>query len=492
MFNKAIIKSFIVFVTVFICLMLTKAYSHIIPDQNTDLFIFNYLVHSWATRIVPPLFSLPISFLSGLLAYIMLEKTNRLSDANKKMSEINNLLETEIEEKNMARKNLEESEKRFREMAELLPSVICEVDLDLNVTYANELGLKMFEISKDELEKGFNGLCLIHPEELAVTSERIAKLIQGQLIDTIETKMCTKKGAVINVIRNTNTIRRDGKVTGLRLCITDISEQKAMQRELMHTSRMKSVAILAGGIAHKFNNLLNIITGHLELIQLENDENISVLKSIPPAFDAAKQMVKLTDLLLNYSRGGQLNLDSVDINILIEKLLTGFNNRLPDSPGIFFEHSPSAVHAEADKMQLQTVIQSVIQNSIEAAKKNGRISIRINKILSPADIHLRHPEADPEKKFIAIIIEDNGQGMDQITLNKLFDPFFSTKFPGRGLGMAAAYGIITAHGGWIDVTSSKNEGTCVTIYVPEKIQQSVQGLHQNSGLTRKKPVINIF
>lgn len=464
--NKALLKSFTVFMTVFICLVLTKAYSHIVPDPNADIYIFSFLVPLWMIKTIPALFSLPISFLTAVLSYIMLEKTDRLTDANKTMFEINNLLEKEIEEKNKAQKELEESEKRFREMADLLPSAICEVDLDLNVTYANELGLKMFGISMEELENGFNGLCLIHPEELAAASERIAKILHGESIDTIETRMCTKNGGVMNVIRNTNAIKRDGKVNGLRMCITDISEQKAMQRELMHTSRMKSVAILAGGIAHKFNNLLNIITGHLELMQLENEDNTSVLKSIPPAFDAAKQMVKLTDLLLNYSKGGQLNLDSIDMNSLIEKLLLRFKNQLPETINIFFENSTSAIYAEADRMQIETVIQSVIQNSIEAMKENGRINIRLENIISPPDIHLRHPEADPDKNFIALRIEDNGKGMDQKTLDNLFDPFFSTKFPGRGLGMAAAYGIITAHGGWIDASSHPSKGTCITVYIP--------------------------
>lgn len=464
--NKALLKSFIVFMTVFICLMLTKAYNHIIPDHNTDIYIFSIMVPAWMFKSIPAFFSLPISFLSGLLSYIMLEKTDRLADANKKMSEINSLLEMEIKQKNKVQKDLEDSEKRFREMADLLPSVICEADLNLKVTYANELGLKMFEISREEFEQGFNGLALIHPEELELTSERIASVLQGESIDTIETRMCTKNGRVMNVIRNTNAIKKDGKVCGLRMCITDVSEQKAMQKELMHTSRMKSVAILAGGIAHKFNNLLNIITGHLELMQLENEDNNSVLNSIPPAFDAAKQMVKLTDLLLNYSKGGQLNLDSIDMNSLIEKMLLRFRNQLSDTISIFFENTSPAIFAEADRMQIETVIQSVIQNSIEAMKENGKINIRIEEIMSPSDIGLKHPEADPDKKFIAVKIEDNGQGMDQKTLDNLFDPFFSTKFPGRGLGMAAAYGIITAHGGWIDAFSHPTKGTCISVYIP--------------------------
>lgn len=466
--NILIVKSIGVFFTVFLCLMLTKAYTHLVPDLITDIFIFGIKITGWGVKIIPALFSFPISFLCGLLSYVMLEKAEKLSILNKNIMEMNEALEKEIKEKTIIQKSLEESEQRFREMAELLPSAICEIDLELNVTYANELGLKMFEIEKEELERGFNGLCLIHPDELSVTSERISRLINGESIDTIETRMCTKNGKTLNVLRNTNAIRRDGKTAGLRLCITDITEQKAMQKELMHSNRMKSVAILAGGIAHKFNNLLNIITGNLELMQLEHENEPSLLRNIPPAFDAARQMVKLTDLLLNYSKGGQLNLGSVDINFMIEKLLLRLNSKTPESVKLIFEKPENKISAEADKMLLETVIESVIQNSIEAIEEKGQITVEIEEMTSSEDIKFRHPEAEPNKKYISVKIKDNGKGMNQQTIDSLFDPFYSTKFPGRGLGMAAAYGIITAHGGWIEAKSKLGEGACITVFIPSE------------------------
>lgn len=464
--NIPAIKSAALFMTVFMSLILTNAYTHLVPDLITDIFVFGFKIPGWGLRLIPYVFSFPISFLCGLLAYVMLKKAEKLSLLNTNMMEINSLLEREISEKSIIQKNLEESEQRFREMAELLPSAICEIDLELNVTYANELGFKMFEMEREEIEKGFNGLSLIHPEEMAVTTERLAKLMDGQATDSIETRMCTKNGRTLYVLRNTNAIRKNGKTTGLRLCITDITEQKAMQKELMHASRMKSVAILAGGIAHKFNNLLNIITGNLELIQLENEDNKSVNRGIPPAFEAARQMIKLTDLLLNYSKGGQLNLDSIDINDLINRLIPRLRPQVPESVRIIIERSRPRILAEADRMQIETVISSIIKNSVEAIKGEGEIIIKTEETVTPDDIKFRHPDAEPGRKYVRISVLDNGKGMDQQTLDRLFDPFFSTKFPGRGLAMAAAYGIITAHGGWIEASSKLSEGTCIKVHIP--------------------------
>lgn len=460
------IKAFSVFFIVFLCLLLTKAYSHISPPPGIELIVFGYPVPEGLLVLIPSVLSFPLSFLAGLLSYKLFMKEAKLKEINSRTKEINLLLEKEIKEKNQIQQELGESEKRFREMADLLPSAICEVDTNLKVTYANELGLRMFEITREELEKGFNGLMLIPENEMVSTSERIAKVMQGEVIDTIETTMLTKTGKTIPVIRNTNAINTNGDIKGLRLCITDISEQKAMQKELMHSSRMKSVAILAGGIAHKFNNLLNIITGNLELLQLENEDNPSVLKSIPPAFDAARQMVKLTDLLINYSKGGQLNIDFFDINSIIEKIILKPKIQIGNRISIHFENPQSELMVSADKGQIESVLQSVIQNSLEAMNEFGTIKIKTEEITSPININSTHSEALPGEKYVAVKIEDTGKGMDQITLDNLFDPFFSTKFPGRGLGMAAAYGIITAHGGWIDASSSPSQGTCITVYIP--------------------------
>lgn len=464
--EKPLSASAAFFTSIFSYLLLTKAYSHILPEINADVYIFGHLFPEKAVWIIPALFSFPVSFIAALAAFIILEKFERLSLANRDMMEVNILLEREIQERIKIQKELEESEKRFRDMTDLLPSAICEVDPDMNITYANELGLKLFEISSEELAQGFNGLCLIHPEEIAATGDRVARLMQGELIDSIETRMCTKNGRIMHVLRNTNVIRKNGEIKGLRLCITDISGQKAMQRELMHSNRMKSVAVLAGGIAHKFNNLLNIITGHLELIQLENEENESVTRSIPPAFDAARQMVRLTELLMNYSRGGQLNIESVEINAVIEKLLLRFRQKVSEKINLYFEKDNGEIFLEADRVQIETVLQGIIQNSVDAIREKGRIEIRVGSLTAPPDINLKYPDAEPFRKYTAIMIRDNGQGMDQHTLDNLFDPFFSTRFPGRGMGMAAAYGIITAHGGWIEAVSGAPDGTCVSVYVP--------------------------
>jgi signal transduction histidine kinase len=248
-------------------------------------------------------------------------------------------------------------------------------------------------------------------------------------------------------------------------------EQKTRQlvryeKQLAQAQHMEAVAALAGGVAHQFNNSLAGLIGYLDLLSMNVRSEPDALRYIERTRPIVERMTKLTSQLLAYAQGGQYLSYVVSVKELFTEALPAIRNALKKTITLTVALSDDATTIDVDMIQMRMVILAVVSNADEAMADGG--CIRISS-------HLVHSSDLPENikdelrpgDYVCIGFQDSGSGMDSTTLRRLFEPFFSTKFEGRGLSMAAVSGIIRRHSGWIDVSSEIDQGTNVQIYLPK-------------------------
>ncbi len=242
-------------------------------------------------------------------------------------------------------------------------------------------------------------------------------------------------------------------------------KQERRQALMLQAEKLDAVATLAGGIAHEFNNALLGITLHLDLIEMALPVSVTVGKHIESIKTSTQRIVDLTNQLLAYGRGGKYHPSEVSLS-----------NFLKDAPPLVQYTIDPAVRVETDLQadihmvrvdltQMEMVISAILNNAVEAIEREGRIKITTRSEDVDEVSAGVHPGVKPGP-YVCLTVEDDGKGMDKETLGRIFEPFFSTKFHGRGLSMAAVYGVIKNHHGWISIDSNLGEGTVVRIYLP--------------------------
>ena len=240
--------------------------------------------------------------------------------------------------------------------------------------------------------------------------------------------------------------------------IEDISYRKLLEEEHLKRGRLESISVLAGGIAHDFNNLLTAILGNLILAQHKELGDDSLRELLAGAEKAALRAKELTDKLLAFAGEGAPRKTEVDVRELIEGtchlLLAGSNVRCeircPD------DLAPVA----ANRRQVEQVIQNIVKNSLQAMPEGGTITVEAENTVLGAKSSL------PAGEYVKITFTDQGHGIAEEHLDKIFDPYFTTRNKGDGLGLALSYSIIKNHGGLITVSSRPGKGTSFVVYLP--------------------------
>lgn len=245
----------------------------------------------------------------------------------------------------------------------------------------------------------------------------------------------------------------------------DLTESKLNEVQFLKEKNRETIATLAGGIAHEFNNALAGITGSIELLEMELSGNEKVNKYTDTMKSSARRMTEATKQLLAYARGGKYQEEIISLSEFIENTLPVLNRAIKPSVKIEANFSKNSLHVKADSTQIQMIISGVLANASEAINGEGKIAISLREKIIDEEFAKANPDIKPGR-YACLTIEDKGVGMDEETKSKIFDPFFTTKFQGRGLGMAAAYGIVKNHDGWIYVDSKPARGTKVSILLP--------------------------
>ncbi|MDL1968777.1 MAG: ATP-binding protein [Deltaproteobacteria bacterium] len=274
----------------------------------------------------------------------------------------------------------------------------------------------------------------------------------------------------------------DKKYEGTVGIIRDITErrifeqQKAkLEKRLQQARKMETIGQLAGGIAHSFNNLLMVIQGNSSLMLLETDPSHSHYEKLRNIEEQVRSASKLTAQLIGYVGKGRYEVKRLDLNQMLEETSEIFGEAKMGVT-IHKELAEELFAIEADETQLKQVLFDLYLNAAEAMIDSGDL---ILKTLNVTHEDIKGKGYDPKPgNYVLLTTTDTGVGMDKNTMELIFDPFFTTKHMGMGtgLGLASAYGIITGHGGYIDVESRKGHGSTFSIYLPasgEKVQKAL-------------------
>jgi C4-dicarboxylate-specific signal transduction histidine kinase len=244
------------------------------------------------------------------------------------------------------------------------------------------------------------------------------------------------------------------------------SQMVHYEKQLAMAQNMEAIAVLAGGVAHQFNNALQALVGNMELISMAAQGESKILSFVERTRHTIERMSSLTSQLTAYASGGTFIASQVTaVNAFIDEILPAIKRTIKPTVELRVDLIDESLSVDVDLIQLRTVVLAIVTNADEAIADKG--SIRISgRLIQWRDIPENVRSELTPGDYACICLQDNGTGMDSDTLRRLFEPFYSTKFEGRGLSMAAVSGIIQRHRGWIHVDSKIAKGTCVQIYLP--------------------------
>ncbi len=254
----------------------------------------------------------------------------------------------------------------------------------------------------------------------------------------------------------------------LRLCgiVRDVTERKRNEERLRQAQKLESIGLLAGGIAHDFNNLLAVIIGNADFA-LHKYPSIEEIQHI---MTASERAAELTRQLLEYAGKGHFVATTFNLSDLVSCSTQLLSASIPKRVELVFDLSEQELPIKADPSQIDQVLMNLVINAGEAIRPHtdGRVEIATSICEVALETVRAHAPAFGARpgRFVCLAVTDNGSGMDEATLTQIFDPFFSTKFTGRGLGLAAVQGIVRSCGGFIDVHSSSGAGSTFRVFLP--------------------------
>ncbi|MBU2621669.1 MAG: PAS domain S-box protein, partial [Proteobacteria bacterium] len=379
----------------------------------------------------------------------------------------------DITERKRAEESLRKSEEKHRSILETMEEGYFEVDLKGNLTFVNKALCNMADTGQNEL-LGLNYRGFFTQQ----TAERLYGLFNDVYVTgepTTETGCeIVKKDGGTGFFELSVYLMRDheGKPSGFRGISRDITERMKSEREkrrleeqLAQARKLESIGTLAGGVAHDFNNLLMALQGNATLVQLATPKNHPNYERLENIMALVKTGADVTRGILEFARGGKYVIETSDLNEVIKNTLQMFA-RTKKEIKIIEKYGKDLWLVDIDRGQIGRVLLNLYVNASDAMPGGGSIYIRTeNTILSENQIIANESK---QEKFIKITVTDTGVGMDDAIIQRIFEPFFSTKERGRGtgLGLASVYGIIKANDGFIEVASKIGEGTTFAIYFP--------------------------
>lgn len=266
-----------------------------------------------------------------------------------------------------------------------------------------------------------------------------------------------------------------GNMTHVVESISDITDNKALEEQLLHSQKMESIGQLAGGIAHEFNNILAVIMGYGQVMRDGFQPGSVNMSDIDQILTATDRATTLTKGLLAFSRKQHVLLKNIDVSIPVHTTLKSFSRIMGDDVIINENPAGAPLIIHADQGLVTQVLMNLMANARDAMPNGGTLDISAGSI--SLDKPYLHPLCTiPPGKYARITLSDSGHGIDDITIQKIFEPFFTTKDIGKGtgLGLSVVYGIVSQHNGYILVNSEVGHGTTFDLYFPLVEQQDAK------------------
>ncbi len=377
------------------------------------------------------------------------------------------------------RKEVEEalvaSEKKYKMLIEGQGEGIAITDRDDRFTFVNPAACDLFGLPADELV-GMN-LSEFLSEQQFFKKEKQNELRKQMIKSSYEIEIRRLDGTVKNIlITAAPQLGDEGEWIGsfgVFRDITAIKKAEELNRKIdlriLQQQKMESLGVLAGGVAHDFNNLLQGILGNAELAALDIDETSPAKVCIEDIQEATERAADLTKQILAFSGRGSFIIETIDINELLVDFQQSLSVVVNESDHLGYNFGGQVPLFKGDPEQIRQLLLNMVKNASESINgKKGKIFIETKAEECDREMldDLFLGEGLPGGEYTVVVIRDNGSGIADDDHQKIYDPFFSTKSLGRGLGLAAVSGILRAHKGAIKMEKSKNAGTEFTVYLP--------------------------
>ena len=393
------------------------------------------------------------------------------------------------EENNRLRMN----DEHYRHLFDNTPAAITLATIKGELIAANKTMSDMTGYSLEELRK-------MNMEDLYETPGDRKTLMdmlkrQGTLINT-PMRLKRRDGSVYNALLTLSRIHHTGKDDLYQCICLDVSrldkietEKKVLQERLEQSRKLDSVAVLAGGVAHQFNNALAAIVGNIELLEMTAKNMEKYSRYITPVKETAYRMAELTEQLLDYARGTDFKPRNISLIDFIKETLPLLKQTIKSEITLHTDLPDTLPLINGDYSKLQMVLSAILSNSSESIDDRGNIRISCKETIFAGKDLKKIPYIEPGH-YLELSISDDGKGMDENTRNRIFEPFFSTKFYGSGMGMSAVYGIIKKHEGSIIVESEEHTGTSIRIYL--KVAEKMPDITESDSSRLSKGTGNVL
>jgi PAS domain S-box-containing protein len=365
---------------------------------------------------------------------------------------------TDITELRRTKEDLFKSESKYRLLVENFDGPITVFDLDNRLLLINKTGAENLKgLPGDFIGKSLKELFPERADVLVERNRQVIKSVEGRsFIDEFE--LPEGKQWFLSNLQPVKDAK--GRVFAVQIISSDITTQKRIEEELQKAQKLESIGVLAGGLAHDFNNILAGVLVNIELARKYSKNPEKVLEKLKVLENASTRARNLTEQLLTYAKGGDPIMAVDDIKRSLEEsvefALTGSNVQR------VFSIQEDLWPVSFDAGQISQVINNLVINAVQAMPGGGTVRIRAENMVAGAG----GVEALPQGKYVKISFQDQGSGIPEAHLPKIFDPFFTTKQKGSGLGLTTSYAIIKKHGGQLRVESKIDRGTICYIYLP--------------------------
>ncbi len=308
------------------------------------------------------------------------------------------------------------------------------------------------------------------PHAFTAEEVQLSQAIASQLAFGIERKRAEEELQRLNLEleERVNLRTRD--------LLRSISEREKLQEELLQAQKLESVGTLAGGVAHDFNNILNIIGGYTELIKRAGSDPIQLAKSAEVIHETINRGASLVRQLLSFVRKTGNKIEPLDLKEVLEKLYVILRETFPKEIQTSIHLNPGVHTVLADRNQLSQALLNLCVNARDAMPQGGKLELTTGFVLG-SELSGRFKEARHDQRYALISVSDTGAGIPPGLINRIFDPFFTTKDIGHGtgLGLSVVYGIVANHAGFIDVISAPEQGSTFQVYLPLAQEPIVEG-----------------
>jgi PAS domain S-box-containing protein len=394
---------------------------------------------------------------------IEIDSSDEIGDLCNSFNNMTASLQKEMNDRLKIERNLRESEERYRDLLENSTDFIMKVSPNADLLYANRAWQETIGYSEEEIS-GKSVMEIIHPESHSSCMDKFKKLLSGEQVGILDTVFVTKDGKEINVEGNCNCKFVEGQPAYLRSIFRDVTERKKMEAQLQKAQKLESIGLLAGGIAHDFNNLLGGLHGIISVVKNSLSGHERQVEILTEAQNSCMKGKELTSKFITFSEGGSPFKTKMHIHQLVEDSVTiamgGFamncDFNLPDDLWM----------VKIDESQIQQAINNIVVNGCESMEKGGLLTVRAGNCSITGEDGLSLEDG----QYIRIDIQDQGRGIAEDDLSKIFDPYFTTKHmateKGIGFGLSICYSIIKKHQGGITVESEHGTGTSFHIYLP--------------------------